>query len=375
MANRATLINVMKLTKGLPFVAFAPLIFAQTSPPVAPGSLRPDGAYQVGSGVSHPSVMFRTTCEMPDLARRVRAQGEVTLSLIVKSDGSVRDVEVVKPAGYGMDKRATECIRKWRFKPGAKDGSPVDVAFRFAYSFGLQPQPRIWGAGPLTFAPDSGVTPPMLKSGTMPTAEREPGDETVLFEFSVGSAGEVSNIQALEGKESKSLSQLMKSLSSWKFSPASSGTGPAGATGKVLFIKGEDYFRYQVSKAFRDSGSVHPVEAKPVDSPNAPRTIVTIKVPIKIDLDPGEAAKQLIYRVPPEYPTEAKAAHVQGTVSLLVSIGKDGRVTGVKEISGPPELIPAAVAAVKQWRYHPIISRGEPQEASTVVDIPFQLPE
>jgi TonB family protein len=294
---------------------------------------------------------------------------------VVKSDGSVRDVEVVKPAGYGMDQRATECVRKWRFKPGAKDGSPVDVAFRFAYSFGLQPQPRIWGAGPLIFALDSGVTPPMLKTGTMPTTEREPGDEIVLFEFLVSSTGEVSNIQSLEGKDSKSLSQLSKSLSSWKFSPASSGTIPAAATGKVLFIKGEDYFRYQVSKAFRDSGSVHPVEAKPVDPPNGPMTIVTIKVPIRIDLDPGEAAKQLIDRVPPEYSAEARAAHVQGTVSLLVSIGKDGSVTGVKEISGPPELISAAVAAVKQWRYRPIISRGEPQEASTVVDIPFKLPD
>lgn len=122
----------------------------------------------------------------------------------------------------------------------------------------------------------------MLKTGTMPTTEREPGDEIVLFEFLVSSTGEVSNIQPLEGKDSKSLSQLSKSPSSWKFSPASSGTIPA--TGQVLFIKGEDYFRYQVSKAFRDSGSVHPVEAKPVDLPNGPRTIVTIKVPIRIDL-------------------------------------------------------------------------------------------
>ena len=319
MANCVTLINDMKLTKGLRLFALTPVIFAQTSQSVAPGSVRPDGAYQVGNGVSPPSVMFKTTCEIPDLARKVRAQGEVTLSLVVKSDGSVRDVEVVKPAGYGMDQRATECVRKWRFKPGAKDGSPVDVAFRFAYSFGLQPQPRIWGAGPLTFALDSGVTPPMLKTGTMPTTEREPGDEIVLFEFLVSSTGEVSNIQSLEGKDSKSLSQLSKSLSSWKFSPASSGTIPAAATGKVLFIKGEDYFRYQVSKAFRDSGSVHPVEAKPVDPPNGPMTIVTIKVPIRIDLDPGEAAKQLIDRVPPNIPLR-RGRHMFKELSLCWSV-------------------------------------------------------
>jgi len=105
MANCVTLINDMKLTKGLRLFALTPVIFAQTSQSVAPGSVRPDGAYQVGNGVSPPSVMFKTTCEIPDLARKVRAQGEVTLSLVVKSDGSVRDVEVVKPAGYGMDQR------------------------------------------------------------------------------------------------------------------------------------------------------------------------------------------------------------------------------------------------------------------------------
>jgi hypothetical protein len=86
----------------------------------------------------------------------------------------------------------------------------------------------------------------MLKTGTMPTTEREPGDEIVLFEFLVSSTGEVSNIKPLEGKDSKSLSQLSKSPSSWTFSPASSGTIPA--TGQVLFIKGEDYFRYQCPK-------------------------------------------------------------------------------------------------------------------------------
>ena len=105
--------------KGLLTLAVAPVIYAQVNAPVPPGSMRPDGAYQVGNGVSPPSPMYRTSCEIPDLARRLRAQGEVTLSLVVKADGSVRDVQIVQSAGYGMDERAVECIRKWRFKPGA----------------------------------------------------------------------------------------------------------------------------------------------------------------------------------------------------------------------------------------------------------------
>lgn len=365
----------MRLTPSLPILALAPLIYAQPDVPAPPGSMRPDGAYQVGNGISPPSAMYRTSCEIPDLARRLRAQGEVGLSLVVKADGSVRDVQIVQPAGYGMDERVTECIRKWRFKPSAKDGSPVDVAFRFAYNFGLTPQPRVWGAGPLTFALDTGATPPVLKSGTMPTGEREPGNETALFEFTVGPTGEVTGVQPIEGKASKSLSLLTKSLASWKFTPGSNGASAIAVTGKVVFIKGEDYYRYQVSKAFRDSGSVHPAEVQQPGVQSGPKSIVTIKVPIRIDLDPAEATKQLIDHVPPEYPAEAKSAHVQGTVSLLVTISKDGNVTNVKEISGPQDLVSAAVAAVKQWRYHPILFRGEPQEASTVVDIPFRLPD
>jgi hypothetical protein len=58
---------------------------------------------------------------------------------------------------------------------------------------------------------------------------------------------------------------------------------------------------------------------------------MTMKVPVKINLEPDEAMKQLLDRVSPQYPAEARAAHLQGTVSLLVTIGKDGSVTDVKE--------------------------------------------
>jgi TonB family protein len=309
------------------------------------------------------------------LARKLRAQGDLALLLVVKADGSVRNVQIVKSAGYEMDEGAAQCIGKWRFKPGTKDGSPVDVAFPFGYDFRLAPEPRMWGAGPLMFTLDSGTTSPVLKSGAMPSGQRLAGDEIVLLQFTVGPGGEVSDIQPIEGKDSTSLSALTKSLSSWKFTPASNTTGPAAVTGKVLFIKGEDYFRYQVSNAFRDSGSPHRPEPNPPDAPAGPKTFITIKVPVRTDLEPEEAMKELVDRVAPEYPPEEKAAHIQGTVSLLVSIGKDGSVTDVKEISGPRELIPAAIAAVKQWRYRPIIARGQPTEASTVVDIPFKLPD
>src|SRR6266851_3673228 len=106
MASCATLVYVIVLTRGLPILALSHLIYAQLNTHVAPGAMRPDGAYQSGNGVSQPSVMFRTSCEIPDLARKLRAQGDVTLSLVVRANGSVRDIQIAKPAGYGMDERA-----------------------------------------------------------------------------------------------------------------------------------------------------------------------------------------------------------------------------------------------------------------------------
>jgi TonB family protein len=225
------------------------------------------------------------------------------------------------------------------------------------------------------FSTIKGVTKPVLKLGAVPTSEREPGDEVVLFEFTVDPKGQVRNIQALEGRESASVSVLTKSLSSWKFTPASCASGPVAATGKVVFIKGGDYFRYRVYTSFRDSGSVHPPEPEPAVAPATPKQVVTVTVPLKVNLEPDEATRYLIERVTPEYPADAKVARIQGAVSLSITIDTDGRVKYIKEISGPRELIAAAIAAVRQWRYKPVVFRGQSREATTVVDLVFKLPD
>src|ERR1035438_4478397 len=102
--------------------------------------------YHVGAGVSAPAIMYFPTCEMPELARILRAQGNVTLSLVVTAEGAIRDVRVVKSAGYGMDELAVDCLQKSRFKPGEKDGDPVGVEFLTGRDFGMRAQPRLWGA-------------------------------------------------------------------------------------------------------------------------------------------------------------------------------------------------------------------------------------
>jgi TonB family protein len=310
---------------------------------------------------------------IPDLARQLRASGEVLLSVIVQADGGLRDLQVVKSAGYGMDEKAIEAVRKWRFRAGVKDGKAVDVRIQVGVSFSVAPEENAWGAGPLLFDVTPGVNRPILKSGSMPKPVRQSGDEAVVLQFTVDPRGDVGDVHAVEGENSASLPVLIASISRWKFAPAIDGNTPVAASGKVLLIKGEDQFRYEVASAFRDSGRPDPKARVPSTNTSSP-PVVSV-VPLKIRLEADEASKQLVHRVAPTYPRGAKVAGIEGTVVVEITIGVDGSVTDVREITGPAELIHAAVAAIQQWRYKPTMYRGHPCQVTTEVEIRFKLPE
>jgi periplasmic protein TonB len=82
---------------------------------------------------------------------------------------------------------------------------------------------------------------------------------------------------------------------------------------------------------------------------------------------------KLIHKVAPNYPPDARAARIQGTVVLWVVIGKDGKIKSLTPQSGPTELIPAAVEAVKHWRYSPFKVKGEIVEVQTDIHVNFTL--
>ncbi|MGP8155440.1 MAG: TonB family protein [Candidatus Acidiferrales bacterium] len=82
----------------------------------------------------------------------------------------------------------------------------------------------------------------------------------------------------------------------------------------------------------------------------------------------------LIYHVAPSYPSVARAARIEGDVTLRATIGPNGKVARVQALSGPPALIAAAVDAVSQWRYKPALLRGQPVATQEDVTIEFRLP-
>jgi protein TonB len=93
----------------------------------------------------------------------------------------------------------------------------------------------------------------------------------------------------------------------------------------------------------------------------------------RVRVSSGVAQGLLIRQVNPVYPPLAKTARVEGRVILQATIGKDGTVENLRLISGHPMLAPAAIDAVRQWRYKPYYLNSEPIEVETTITVNFTL--
>ena len=95
--------------------------------------------------------------------------------------------------------------------------------------------------------------------------------------------------------------------------------------------------------------------------------------PQRVRISQGVTKGLLIHRVEPMYPPLARAARVQGDVILNAIISTDGNIENLQLVSGHPMLVPAALAAVKQWRYKPYLLNGAPTEVETTITVIFTL--
>ena len=93
----------------------------------------------------------------------------------------------------------------------------------------------------------------------------------------------------------------------------------------------------------------------------------------RVRVSQGVIKGLLLYRVEPAYPPLAKLARIEGVVVLTAIIGKDGNVQNLQIVNGHPLLAPAAIEAVKQWRYKPFLLNGQPVEVETTVTVNFRV--
>ena len=106
---------------------------------------------------------------------------------------------------------------------------------------------------------------------------------------------------------------------------------------------------------------------------STPVAVPKIATPQRVRVSGGVSQGLLIRKVHPIYPPLARQARIQGVVVLQAQISKEGTIENLQLISGHPMLAPAAIEAVKQWKYKPYLLNGEPVEVDTQVQVNFTL--
>jgi len=95
------------------------------------------GLQSVGNGVSMPRAIYAPEPEFSEEARIAKFQGEVTLLVTIGTDGRAKNLTVVRSLGMGLDQKALDAVRTWRFDPAKKDGRPVAVQMNIIVNFHL----------------------------------------------------------------------------------------------------------------------------------------------------------------------------------------------------------------------------------------------
>jgi len=106
---------------------------------------------------------------------------------------------------------------------------------------------------------------------------------------------------------------------------------------------------------------------------STPVAVPKVATPQRVRVSQGVSQGLLVRKVNPTYPPLARQARISGTVVLRAVISKDGSIENLTLVSGHPMLAPAAIDAVKQWKYKPYLLNGEPVEVDTEVQVNFTL--
>ena len=93
--------------------------------------------FRVGGGVSAPKAVFSPDPEYSEEARKAKYQGTCLLDLVVDANGHPTNIKVISALGMGLDEKAMESVRNWKFEPGQKDGHPVAVEIAVEVDFHL----------------------------------------------------------------------------------------------------------------------------------------------------------------------------------------------------------------------------------------------
>jgi len=103
--------------------------------PVATAQAAPQQVYHIGGDVTAPKLVHAPDPEFTEKARRAKYQGVCVISTVVDAKGSPTQVKVVRHLGMGLEKKAVEAVKQYKFEPGMRLGKPVAVKVNIEVNF------------------------------------------------------------------------------------------------------------------------------------------------------------------------------------------------------------------------------------------------
>jgi TonB family protein len=180
--------------------------------------------YKPGGQVTMPSVISEVKPSYNAEAMRARIQGIVKVEVVVQPDGTVGDVRILQGLDPLLDPEAIAAVKKWRFKPGMKDGVAVPVAVEIELTFTIRsdaPGPKVGSAEALK--PGNGVTAPRVLSEVKPEyppAIKVKGVQgTVVLDCVVLPSGRVGDVRVATPLEPSLDEAAIRALRLWRFEP------------------------------------------------------------------------------------------------------------------------------------------------------------
>lgn len=328
----------------------------------------PSGAYRAGGDVSAPVLVEQTRTEYSDEGRVAGLEGSVVLVGIVGEDGRPRDLRVTSPLGVGLDEKALEEVKLWKYEPGMLQGKPVAIFTTFRVEFELSERRSRWHLIRANFDLPDGVQRPYFRKAPYPSGpgiSRSAMDHAsvisaidrqaaVTITFQVDTQGYPRDFHVLNSTDEIWNREAVELVTDWRFIPATK-DGKAvevPCTLRLVWGKREiDWSRIPAS----DESELWQRAVRP-------------------SVNPGGMILQR--RKEPGYSPEALQARVEGVVLLYAMVDGDGVPRDLRVIKplgyGLDE---KALEAAAEWRFQrPTVNeRGSPTPLS--FEVVFRLPE
>jgi TonB family protein len=284
-------------------------------------------------------------------------QGSVVLYLEVSAEGTPETARVIQSLGLGLDEKAIDAVKQWRFQPATLEGKPIPIAQSVEVHFVLDPATPWWiHRLALTlehprFKEVNQLPKPVLIHYVSPAAEAcSSSGDLVIATLRVTKQGKPEQVVPVQGQGGAAGDAALKAISSWEFRPGSINGKPTEAAATIEM-------RCGAAERFAAATSLSGEPAVPVVSPGG-----------------RGVPPAILYKVEPEYSVEARKARLQGTVVILAVTDPHGRAVEMIVVRRLASGLDAeAMEALNQWRFRPGMKDGKPVSTEATIEVNFRL--